>query len=162
MEIILKKNLCRLVNRYDIKDINNRKLLRIEKKVLTLSNKHLLTDLTENPLATIQRKIFSILPRYIITFPNGEVISVVKKTTSLRKRYVVMDSEGEYTIEGNVIENNFVIKKDDEELAKVEKTIVKLFKAYDIQIKDVKNIPKVLAIVITLDIVKYKRLAYIL
>ena len=95
-------------------------------------------------------------------FRKTEKATVMKKTASIKKKFIVMDEEGEYTIEGDVFENTFVIKRGEEELAKVSKTIINFFKAYDIQVKEVGNIPTVLSIVIALDIVKYKRLAYIL
>ena len=162
MEIILKKNIWKLITRYNIRDTNDRDLLRIEKKLFTLSNKHVLTDLTENPLATIKRKVFSLLPHYRVILQNGKVITIRKKPTSIKNKFTIIDDEGEYTVEGDVFENNFIIKKGDEELAKVSKTIIKMFKAYDIQIKDVKNVPMIIAMIIALDIVKYKRLAYFL
>lgn len=162
MEIILKKNILKMVNRYSIKDTKGNTILRTEKKLLSLHNTHTLMDITENHICKIKRKIMSFFPYYRIFFENGRIITVKKNTGSINKKFIVTDGEVDYVIEGNVIENTFTIKKDEEILARVERSIINMFKAYDIKMDDTKYIPLVVSIIITLDIIKYKKLAYLI
>lgn len=162
MEMILKKNIFSVVNRYNVKDTRGNILLRTDKKLLSIHNTHTVMDITENSICEIKRKILSFLPYYRIFFTNGKVINVKKNTGSINKKFVVVDEEGEYTIEGNVLENTFIIKKDEEILARVEKKIINMFKAYDIKIDNVKYTPIVIAMMVALDIIKYRKFAYLL
>lgn len=162
MEIILKRKIFSLTKKYSIKDFIGRDLLRVEKKILSISNKHTLMDLTENPICEIKKKIFSIFPRYRVVFNNGEILEIYKNRNIIKRKFFIISSSGEYSVEGDVMENNFEIKRGQDVLAKVDKKVVKMFRAYDVQVRDVKSVPVVISAIIAMDIIKYKKLAYLI
>lgn len=162
MEIILKKNIFKLIGRYSVKDVNDNDILRVERTMFSIFNTHTVMDLTDNHICKIKRKVLSLFPNYRIFLKNGRVINVKKKTGSIKKKFSVMENDEEYEIDGDVLENTFSIKKGEEVLASVDKKIVNMLKVYDISIKEIKFVPTIISIIVALDIVKYKKFAYII
>lgn len=162
MEIIIRKNIFSPVNKYSIRDSGGRNIMRIERKLLSIYDKHTLMDITENPICEIKRKIFSLFPKYRIYFKNGEVVEIYKNRNIVKRKFFITSASGNYTVEGDVMENNFKIKKGEDVLAKVEKKLIHMFRAYDVQIQDKKYVPFVISAVIAIDIIKYKKLSYLI
>ncbi len=162
MEIILKKNLFKLVNRYSVMDSNGNNILRVEKRLMSMFNTYVVMDLTDNYICEIKRKMLSVFPNYRIFFKSGRVINVKKHTGSIKKKFSVIEEGEEYFIEGDVLENMFNIKKGGEVFASVEKKVINMLKVYDIKTKEIKSIPTIISIIVALDIIKYKKLAYLI
>ncbi|MBP5426319.1 MAG: LURP-one-related family protein [Clostridiales bacterium] len=162
MQILLKKNLFSLIKKYSVKDSSGRDLLRVEKKPFSITDKHKVMDLTENCICEIKKKVWSIFPKYRIIFTGGEVLEVSKNRGIINKKFFIKSLNSEYLVEGNVIDNEFQIKNGQEEIAKVQRTVINMFKAYDIQIREIKNVPIVISAIIAMDIIKYKKLSYLI
>ena len=123
----------------------------VDGKVLRIRETFVITDWQGNEVATIREKKLSI--RNSITIDLGGRQATVKKAlVGLRDRFTVeVDGGQDLKITGNIVDHEYEIERDGEQIAEVSKKWFRLRDTYGVEIRDPLDAPLVLAATVAVD-----------
>ena len=155
MRYLIRQKVFSIVDKFTIKDELGNDSYFVRGKVLSIGNKLFLEDMQGNELLYIEQKIFRFLTEYNL-YANGENVANVKRQfTFLKPKFNITSSQGDYTVEGNVLAHEFTILKDNNLVAQVSKKWFSFSDSYAVEIFDTENIPFLIALTIVVDQVLY-------
>jgi uncharacterized protein YxjI len=136
---------------YWIEDDTGQRAYRVNGKALRLRDTWVLEDAAGNEVATIREKKLSI--RNSITIELGSHRATVKKALiGIRDRFVVDVDEGDdLKITGNIVDHEYEIERDGDEIAKVSKKWFRVRDTYGVEIRNPLDTPLVLAVTVAID-----------
>ena len=136
---------------YWIEDDSGQRAYRVNGKAIRLRDTWVLEDAAGNEVATIREKKLSI--RNSITIDLGGRQATVKKAlVGLRDRFVVeVDGGQDLKITGNIVDHEYEIERDGEQIAEVSKKWFRLRDTYGVEIGNPADAPLVLAATVAID-----------
>lgn len=109
-------------------------------------------------VARLTHKLWTILPQFYLTVDDlPEEIVIKKKLTFFRPKYHI-DGLG-ITVDGNILDMNFAILKDEQVIGRVDQRWLKMTSTYDITVIEESMTTTVVALVIAIDYIKSQRRA---
>ncbi len=151
MKYLIEEKIFSIADKFTIMDENRNPIFNVEGKVFTLGNKLRIFDLNGRELSYIEQELFKLLAEYQI-FQEGKKVGRVKKElTFFKSKYNIESIYGKFTIEGDVLSHEFIIKKDGIIVADISKKWFAWSDTYAIDIKDNVDHVFILSLVIVLD-----------
>jgi uncharacterized protein YxjI len=136
---------------YWIEDDSGQRAYRVNGKAVRFRDTWVLEDTQGQEVATIREKKLSI--RNSITIDLGGRQATVKKAlVGLRDRFTVeVDGGQDLKITGNIVDHEYEIERDGEQIAEVSKKWFRLRDTYGVEIRNPLDGPLVLAATVAVD-----------
>jgi uncharacterized protein YxjI len=136
---------------YWIEDDSGQRAYRVNGKAMRIRDTWILEDASGNEVATIREKKLSI--RNAITIDLGGREARVKKALiGIRERFEVeVDGGQDLKVQGNIVDHEYDIERDGEEIAKVSKKWFRLRDTYGVEVRDPLDTALVLAVSVAVD-----------
>jgi uncharacterized protein YxjI len=136
---------------YWIEDESGQRAYRVNGKAMRLRDTWALEDSAGNEVATIREKKLSI--RNTITIDLGGREARVKKALiGLRDRFEVeVDGGSDLKVTGNIVDHEYEIERDGDEIGKVSKKWFRMRDTYGVEVHDPLDVPLVLAVSVAVD-----------
>ncbi|MCR4898970.1 MAG: LURP-one-related family protein [Acholeplasmatales bacterium] len=125
MEFKIKNKWLSLGGSSQVQDMHDNDVYFVKGKIATVSSKKFLCDLEGNTLYVIKRKVFSLFGRtaYVCDKNETVVAKIRRKIFSLHDHYYIYSPKGEMTIRGNILEFNYNITLNGQEIGHVARKI---------------------------------------
>ena len=153
----MREKLFSIGDDYWIEDEQGRKRYKVNGKALRVRDTWVLEDASGNEVALIREKKLSI--RDAITIEVGGTEAKVKKAlVGIRDRFNV-DVEGgpDLKVHGNIVDHEYEIERDDEEIASVSKKWFRVRDTYGVAVQHAVDVPLVLAVTVAVDALSDRR-----
>lgn len=151
MRYLIKEKIFTIGDKFSIEDENGRPAYEVEGRILSLGKKLHIYDLDGREVVYIEQQLFKLLSEYFIYQNNKKVGKVKREFTFLSPKFNIESLYGDFTVEGDIFQHEFVIKKDRKEVARISKKWIAWSDTYGIEIRDNVDHAFILAIVIVLD-----------
>jgi uncharacterized protein YxjI len=139
---------------FDITDDDGRVVYHVDGKVFTLRNRLVIEDPEGREAAAVERRLVALRPTYAITI-GGEKAADVRKHffTPFRDRFTIdIPGPGDLEVTGDLLDHEFTVQRDGEEVARVSKRWFSLRDTYGVQVVDGEDDLLVLASVLAVDL----------
>jgi uncharacterized protein YxjI len=139
---------------FDITDDDGRVVYHVDGKVFTLRNRLVIEDPEGREVAAVERQLVALRPTYAITI-GGEKAADVRKHffTPFRDRFTIdIPGPGDLEVTGDLLDHEFTVQRDGEEVAWVSKRWFSLRDTYGVQVADAEDALLVLASVLAVDL----------
>ena len=136
---------------YWIEDDAGQRAYRVNGKAIRFRDTWVLEDTAGNEVATIREKKLSI--RNSITIDLGGRHATVKKAlVGLRDRFVVeVDGGQDLKITGNIVDHEYEIERDGDQIAEVSKRWFRVRDTYGIEVAPEQDDALILAVTVCID-----------
>jgi uncharacterized protein YxjI len=111
----------------------------------------------DNELCFIAQKVLSLMQQYTISMDSQPVMTIRQKLALFSKKFRITGTQGEYTMEGNLIAKDFRILKDGVIVATVSKKFIALADTYTVDVAENENQALMLAAVIVIDAICHSK-----
>ena len=148
---VMKPDAMTIGDDYWIEDESGQRAYRVNGKAMRLRDTWALEDAAGNEVATIREKKLSI--RNTITIDLGGREARVKKALiGLRDRFEVeVDGGSDLKVTGNIVDHEYEIERDGDEIGKVSKKWFRLRDTYGVEVRNPLDVPLVLAVSVAVD-----------
>lgn len=151
MKLYIKQKVFSLGDKYNILDENENLVYKVNSQLFAIAAKLQLMDGHDRELYYIKRKLTLFLAKYEI-YQNGELYAVVSQRMAFLKSRIDVDSKyGQYEIDGNIINREYIIRKNGNLLGKVHKKWLSWGDSYELEIIDPDNASFFCALVVAID-----------
>ena len=150
MKLVFKQKIFSWFDSYDIYDENDN-IYFIVKGQLSWGHLFKIYNSYNEEVGILKQKIFTFLPKYEIYTGNEKIGEIQKEFTFFKPKFHI--TFGNYTVEGNFIEWNYEVKKDEKIIATISKEIFHLTDTYIINVEENEALI-VLMIVLAIDSIK--------
>ena len=121
-------------------------------KFLSIGHKLNIEDLNGNSIYYIEQKLFRFLPEYYIyDSKDTQVAKVKKQFTFFKPKFEIESNYGDYELNGNILDHNFEITKNNSICAVISKKWFSLSCTYGIDINENEDHAFILSLIIVLD-----------
>lgn len=152
MKYQVKEKLFSFTDDFIIKNEYNEDAFYVKGKFLSIGHKLNLEDMNGNSLNYIEEKLFSFVPKYYIYDSEGNQIAEVKKQfTFFKPKFEIESDYGCYEINGDILDHDFEITKNDAICAVISKKWFSMSCTYGIDINENENHAFILSLVLILD-----------
>ena len=151
---VIKEKLLSIGDDFDITDDSGRVAYRVDGKAFSLRNRLVIHDPEGQEVATVERHLVALRPTYAVTI-GGEKAADVRRHlfTPFGERFTVdIPGPGDLEFNGRLLDHEFTIERDGEQVATVSKRWFSLRDTYGIQIAQGENDLLVLASVLAVDL----------
>ncbi len=151
MKLLFKQRVFSWFDKYDIFDVNDEVIYRIEGK-MAWGRKLVIYDKEENHIATIEKVLLTFLPTYKL-YINGEEVGTIKKEFTFFKPKFIVNYNG-WSVEGDFWDWNYEILKDREQIAVINTEFFTISDVYTIEVFDEKNLLQSVMVMLAIDAIK--------
>jgi uncharacterized protein YxjI len=136
---------------YWIEDDDGNRAFKVNGKALRVRDTWVLEDPSGREVATIREKKLSV--RDAITIDLGGRQATVKKALiGIRDRFrVEVDGGEDLQIQGNVVDHEYRIERDGNEIGQASKKWFRVRDTYGVEVRDPMDAPLVLAVTVAVD-----------
>lgn len=151
MRLIIKQKIFSFGDNFVIRDEMDNPILTVKGKVFSFGDKLRIYDMYGNEIFYIEQKLFKLMPQYEI-WQNGNQVAYLKREFTLFKpRINIQSVYGNFTIEGKILQHNFTIYRDNQEVAVVSKKFMSFSDTYTLDIRENENVHFLTTLVIVID-----------
>ena len=143
-----------------IEDEAGERVFRVDGKALRLRKTLKLEDLDGNELCKIQERKLRVRDTMEIERPDGSRMGLIQKAliTPLRERFEVeVPDQPELKVRGNILDHEYNIKRDGDDVAEVSKKWLRMRDTYGIEIAPGEDDVLILAVAVALDAMEHDR-----
>ena len=136
------------------------RVYRVNGKVLRMRTTLKLEDLEGNELCKIQERKLRVRDMMEIEAPDGSRLGLIQKAmiTPLRERFEVeVPDQPELKVKGNILDHEYKIKRDGDQIAEVSKKWFRMRDTYGIEIEPGQDDVLILAVAVALDAMEHDR-----
>lgn len=152
MKYQVQEKLFSFRDKFTIKNEYEEDCFNVSSKFLSIGHKLNLEDLNGNLLYYIEQKLFKFLPEYYIYDSTGNQVAKVKKQfTFFTPRFEVESNYGNYELNGNILDHDFEITKNNSLCAVISKRWFSLSCTYGVDINENEDQAFILSLIIVLD-----------
>jgi len=154
MRFTLKERVFSLRESYYIRDDQGNNVFEVNGRLISLRDKLTLNDLQGNTLATITEKMLSLRPVYTIARPGAPDAKVKKDFINIMREGFSVDMDGglpDLRIQGDILDHNYTMKRDDTIVAQVSKKWISLRDSYIVDVADGEDALLLVACAIVVD-----------
>ena len=148
----IKEKFWSLGDDFQITDPDGNLKYYVDGKAFSWGDKLSFQDPDRNELAFINQKLLTLQPRYEIII-DGQVFAEVVKEWSWFKKKFILDVPGpnDYAIEGSFWEHEFHFQREDEQVARVSKSVWSWTDSYGVEIVEGEDEVAILCACIVID-----------
>ena len=152
MEIVIKNKWVSLGGSSVVQDINGNDLLTVKGKMFSFTRKKYINDLQGKTLYVVRNKFWRLFQRKaFVEDTNGNILATVRrKIFSMSDHYYVESSLGNLEIKGNILQFNYNISLDGQDVGHIARKI-SLRDSFVLTIDDKQDYVKFVALVIAID-----------
>ena len=150
----MRQRMLSIGDDYVIENDRGERVFRLDGKALRIRKTILFEDMDGQELCKIQERMLRIKDSMEIEGPDGKKIAIVKKAmvTPLRERWVVKVEDGpDLHIQGNIVDHEYRIERDDAKVAEVSKRWFRVRDTYGVEVAPGENDVLILAAAAVLD-----------
>ena len=150
----MRQRMLSIGDDYVIENDRGERVFRLDGKALRIRKTILFEDMDGQELCKIQERMLRIKDSMEIEGPDGNKIAIVKKAmvTPLRERWVVKVEDGpDLHIQGNIVDHEYRIERDDAKVAEVSKRWFRVRDTYGVEVAPGENDVLILAAAAVLD-----------
>ena len=153
----MREKLISIGDDYWIEDESGRKCFRVDGKAVRIRDTWVLEDASGKEVALIREKKLSI--RDAITIEVGGREAKVKKAlVGFRDRFnVEIEGGRDLKVHGNIVDHEYEIERDGEEIASVSKKWFRVRDTYGVAVQSALDVPLVLAVTVAVDALSDRR-----
>jgi uncharacterized protein YxjI len=136
------------------------KVYKVNGKAMRMRRTLKLEDLDGNELCKIQERKLRVRDTMEIEAPDGSRIGLIQKAmiTPLRDRFEVeVPNQPELKVRGNILDHEYKVKRDGEQIAEVSKKWLRMRDTYGIEIAPGEDDVLILAVAVALDAMEHDR-----
>lgn len=153
MKLTFKQKLISVFDSYNVYDDNDNVYFKVKGK-LAVGHSFIIFDKNNEEVGKLKQKIFTFLPKYKVFINDEKVGMIRKKFTFFKPKFdVTFDN---YKVEGNFLEWDYRVYKDNDKVATISKRLFNLTDTYVIDVNE-EDALVVLMIVISIDSIKDRR-----
>src|ERR671933_2798950 len=133
---VIREKFFGLGDDFEIKDDDGRVVYRVDGKVFSLRGRLVLEDPGGAEVATVERPLVALRPTYAVTI-GGEKAADVRKHffTPFRDKFTVdIPGPGDLEVTGHLLDHEFTIERDGDQVAVVSKRWFSLRDTYGVQV----------------------------
>ena len=147
----MRQKMISIGDDYWIEDEHGERAFKVDGKAVRIRDTWSLEDASGREVATIREKKLSI--RNSITIDLGDRKATVKKAlVGIRDRFVVeVDGGPDLKIHGNIVDHEYEIERDGDQIASVSKKWFRLRDTYGVEVAPGVDPALVLAITVAID-----------
>jgi uncharacterized protein YxjI len=156
----LRQKLVSFGNDYFIEDDRGQRVYKVDGKAFRLGKTLVIEDLQGRELCSIQERLLHIRDTMDIKGPNSEPLATIRKAliTLLRGRWNVEVSSGpDMDVQGNVLDHEYTIKANGQQVATVSKQWFRVADSYGVEIAPGYNDLLILAAIVAVDVMAHPR-----
>ena len=157
MNLYLKQKIFTLRDKFEVYDENQNPVLSVEGKMVSAHQKHYIYDNAGNEVAYVHEKVLSLMPKFYVERPLGQTHEVKGKFAFLHEKMVVEDLD--WVITGKLLEHDYKITKDDQEIASIHQKWLAWGDTYEILVASGIDEVLVLAVIICVDVLHKQQAA---
>jgi uncharacterized protein YxjI len=150
----MREKLVSIGDDYWIEDADGQRAFKVNGKALRIRETLVIEDPSGRELLKIQERKLSIRDAMAIEDADGNRVAMVKKAmiSPLRDRYKVqVAGGGELDVQGNIVDHEYEISRDGDEVAEVSKKWFRIADTYGVEIDPAEDAALVLAITVVVD-----------
>ena len=139
---------------FDITDDDGRLVYHVDGKAFSLRNRLVIEDPDGHEVASVERHLVSLRPAYAVTI-GGEKAADVRRHffTPFGERFTIdIPGPGDLEVRGHLLDHEFTVERDGEQVATVSKRWFTLRDTYGIDVADGEDHLLVLASVLAVDL----------
>jgi uncharacterized protein YxjI len=143
-----------------IEDESGERVYRVDGKALRLRKTLKLEDLDGNEICKIQERKLRVRNTMEIEAPDGSRLGLIQKAliTPLRERFEVeVPDRPELKVRGNILDHEYKIKREGDQIAEVSKKWLRMRDTYGIEIEPDEDDVLILAVAVALDAMEHDR-----
>jgi uncharacterized protein YxjI len=143
-----------------IEDDSGQRVFRVNGKAMRMRRTLKLEDLDGNELCKVQERKLRVRDTMEIEAPDGSRMGLIQKAmiTPLRERFEVeVPDQPELKVRGNILDHEYKIKRDGEQIAEVSKKWLRMRDTYGIEIAAGEDEVLILAVAVALDAMEHDR-----
>ena len=136
------------------------KVFRVDGKAMRMRRTLKLEDLDGNELCKVQERKLRVRDTMEIEAPDGSRMGLIQKAmiTPLRERFEVeVPDQPELKVRGNILDHEYKIKRDGDQIAEVSKKWLRMRDTYGIEIAPGEDDVLILAVAVALDAMEHDR-----
>jgi uncharacterized protein YxjI len=133
---VIRERFFSIGDDFDVLDEHGTKVFHVDGKVLSLRNKVVIEDPSGQEVASVHRHLVAMRPTYEITIGGEKAAEVRKKLfTPFRERFTIdVPGPDDLEIRGDLLDHEYVIDRDGQEVATVSKRWLTVRDTYAVQI----------------------------
>lgn len=151
---VIKAKLFSIGDDFDITDDSGRVVYHVDGKALSVRNRLVIEDPEGREAASVVRHLVAMRPTYAVTI-GGEKAADVRKHffTPFGERFTIdIPGPGDLEVRGHLLDHEFTVERDGEQVATVSKRWFSLRDTYGIEVAPGENDLLVLASVLAVDL----------
>jgi uncharacterized protein YxjI len=143
---------------YWIEDDKGDKRYRVNGKAMRIRDTWVLENDAGAEVATIRERKLSVRDKITIEL-DGRSATVKKALVGFRDRFVIeVDGGDELKAHGNIVDHEYVIERDGDEIAEISKKWFRMRDTYGIEIREPSNTVLLLCIAVAVDAMSHDHL----
>ena len=152
MELYIKNKWVSLGGSSVVQDASGNDVMKVKGKIFSFTQKKFLTDLNDNVKYIIRNKFWRLFTyrAFILDKDENVVATLRRKIFSLHDRYFITTTRGEMEIIGNILQFNYKVILNGQEIAHVSRKI-SLRDSFVLTCADDQDIDFLVAVVIAVD-----------
>jgi uncharacterized protein YxjI len=151
MRFLIREKIFSFGDSFTIKDEMGSDRYLVRGKVFSFGDKLRIYDMPGNEIVYIEQKLFKLLPEYDVYLYGRYAAKIKREFTLFTKKFNIESSMGSYTVDGDFLGLDFVIKRDGYISAVVSKKFFSFSDTYGVDIRDDENEALMLALTIVID-----------
>ena len=154
----IRQNLISIGDDFWIEDEEDKRVFKVDGKVLRIRKTLVFEDVNGRKLAQIQERLLTIKDTMAIEDANGDQLATVKKAliAPLRDRWSVNVKNGpDLDVQGDILDHEYSIKQGRKKIAEVSKKWLSLTDTYGVEIDPGQNEILILAVAIAIDMMAH-------
>jgi uncharacterized protein YxjI len=149
---LLQQKMISVGEDYWIENGLGQRAYHVNGKLFHLRKTFVLEDADGTELLRIQSRLLRVRETMVIERGGETVATLHKHLVGLRDRYTVdLGEAGELHARGNFLDHEYVIRRDDTEIAEVSKRWMRVRDTYGVSVLADEDIPLLLAVVVCID-----------
>ena len=154
MELAIKNKWISLGGSSTVQDLQGNDVLKVKGKILTFTAKKYIMDLDENVKYVVRNKFWRLFQRkaFIEDAEGNKIAMVRRKIFSLHDHYYVYSSLGDLQIRGNILQYNYQILLNGQEIGHIARRI-SLRDSFVLTLDDKYDLPTFVSLVIAIDLI---------
>ncbi|MEI5990963.1 LURP-one-related/scramblase family protein [Enterococcus crotali] len=156
-KLYIKQKVFSLGGHFTVKDEMEQDKYFVEGSFLSIPKVFTIKDLNGNTIGTITKKVFSLLPKFFVAVDGKEQLTIEKKFTFLKARYLIESEDLE--IQGDWWDKHFQITQQGKIVATINEKWFTWGDTFEVEIHDESLEHTIISLVIAIDFVKQEESA---
>jgi len=152
--LYITQKVFKITDHYPITDENQETVYQVDQDFKLIGNTVHVCDASGREIFVVNKEVFTILPKYVVSFSNGEEMTL-KSKFSLFKKAIDVDAGGHnLVLEGDFLDHDFRLLDNGKLLGSIQKAYLTWGDTYQLTVHDESMQDLIVAIMIAVDCIK--------